>query len=145
MGPAYVFRLSTQELVSTLLAEDGELNDWFGFSAAIDSGRFLVGARYDTDYEIGLDGSAYLFDAAKGQQLDKLLPPVDQSQGTALLPALDGLIPIPVTSPLGEWKLFAQFPQALAPGMPLVLQAWLLDGNAVQGYSASNGLETASF
>ena len=56
-----------------LLPSDGFANQEFGYSVAIDDGVIAVGARFDDDD--GADsGSAYLFDAATGSLLGKLLP-----------------------------------------------------------------------
>jgi WD40 repeat protein len=55
-----------------LLPSDGEFEDYFGHSIAIDSGVVVVGAYLDDD--TGTDsGSAYLFDSVTGVQLAKLL------------------------------------------------------------------------
>jgi len=56
-----------------LLPSDGAAGHEFGYSVAVDAGVVAVGARFDDDN--GADsGSAYLFDAASGSQLVKLLP-----------------------------------------------------------------------
>ena len=61
-----------------LLPGDGGSGHEFGYSVAIDNGVIAVGARFDDDN--GADsGSAYLFDAATGSELVKLLP----TDGTA--------------------------------------------------------------
>ena len=51
---------------------DGNANQEFGFSVALSNGLLAVGARFDDDNGAQA-GSAYLYDAATGAQLDKLL------------------------------------------------------------------------
>lgn len=61
-----------------IVANDGAIDDEFGYSIAIDNGIIAVGMPYDDDN--GSDsGAAYLFDASTGNQIFKLLP----SDGTA--------------------------------------------------------------
>ena len=78
-GSAYLFDATTGRQVAKLLADDGAVNDRFGFSVAI-SGTpgnqiAIVGAFWDDDN--GIDsGSAYLFDIsdpANPTQIAKLL------------------------------------------------------------------------
>ncbi len=72
-GSAYLFDVETGELIFKLLPDDGAENDRFGNSIAIDNGVVVVGAALNDDQ--GADsGSVYLFDAASGTQLTKLLP-----------------------------------------------------------------------
>jgi FG-GAP repeat len=56
-----------------LIASDGELNERFGRSIAINNGIVAVGAHLDNDNG-NRSGSAYLFDASTGAQIAKLLP-----------------------------------------------------------------------
>lgn len=70
-----VFLLSTQTggPLGKLIPDDGAIDDRFGYSVDIDAGIVVVGAIGDDDG--GSDsGSAYLFDAATGVQLHKLVP-----------------------------------------------------------------------
>lgn len=56
-----------------LLPNDGSDANQFGFSVAVDRGIVAVGANYDDDH--GREsGSAYLFNAATGAEITKLLP-----------------------------------------------------------------------
>ncbi len=72
-GSAYLFDTSTGAQLFKLLPSDGAANDNFGFAIAIANGVVAVGAHWDDDN--GTDsGSAYLFDAATGAQIAKLLP-----------------------------------------------------------------------
>ena len=72
-GAAYLFDVATGTQLAKLLPDDGTEGDRFGRAIAIDSGVVAVGAFLDDDH--GEDsGSAYLFDAATGTQLAKLLP-----------------------------------------------------------------------
>jgi hypothetical protein len=71
-GAAYVFDAATGAEVWKLVAEDGQLDDSFGISVAIDGNRVVAGAPGDDD--LGLEaGAAYVFDLATGRQLAKLL------------------------------------------------------------------------
>lgn len=78
-GSTYLFDVQTGQQLRKLLPDDGAAGDWFGNGVAIDNGLVLVGApKADVN---GIDsGAAYLFDAASGAQLMKLLPE-DGSQG----------------------------------------------------------------
>ena len=77
-GLAYVYQRtgSTWVYVQTLEPGDPSAIQEFGWSAAIDSGRIVIGARGDD--EVGLDrGAAYVFVHDGGQWVEeaKLLPP----------------------------------------------------------------------
>ncbi len=72
-GAAYLFDVSTNNLIAKLLASDGFAQDKFGEAVAVSGSTAIVGAWSDDDN--GADsGSAYLFDAVTGQELHKLVP-----------------------------------------------------------------------
>ena len=71
-GGAYLFDASTGELLFTLQTTSGSPEDRFGSSIAIDNGIVAIGARTDDDNGLRA-GAAYLFDAATGQQITKLV------------------------------------------------------------------------
>lgn len=71
-GSVYVFDVSTGQQRLKLLADDGDADDYFGTSVAIEEDRIAVGAQWDDDN--GDSGSAYVFDATTGEQLYKLMP-----------------------------------------------------------------------
>ncbi len=71
-GAVYLFDATTGSQIMKLAPSDGEVNDYFGLSVAIDSGFVVVGAVADDGI-----GSAYVFDAATGAQIAKLLPDGD--------------------------------------------------------------------
>jgi len=72
-GCAYLFNVTTGEQIRKLLPTDGSSGDYFGGSVALSGNLALVGAYRDDDN--GSDsGSAYLFDVATGEQLQKLVP-----------------------------------------------------------------------
>ena len=73
-GSAFVYDLATDRWVSRLVPADGVENAFFGASVGISGGTVIVGAVNDDDNGF-LSGSAYLFDAATGQELAKLLDP----------------------------------------------------------------------
>jgi len=72
-GSAYLFNASTGTQLFKILPSDGAANDSFGISIAIDNGFVAVGAWADDDNG-NASGSAYIFDAATGTQLFKILP-----------------------------------------------------------------------
>lgn len=72
-GTAYLFDSETGSLLHKLTAEDGASRDEFGHSIALDAGLVVVGAVHDADLGFW-SGSAFVFDAATGAQLQKLLP-----------------------------------------------------------------------
>jgi len=73
-GAAYIYDISDPAspiFVEKITADDAEANDGFGRVVDIDGGIAIAGARSDSDAGQS-SGSAYLFDAATGQQLHKL-------------------------------------------------------------------------
>ncbi|MCH8878385.1 MAG: FG-GAP repeat protein [Planctomycetes bacterium] len=70
-GSAYVFDVATGQQLHKLTAHDGTAEDFFGSSVAISGGIAIVGSRQHDDAGHN-SGSAYMFDVATGQQLDKL-------------------------------------------------------------------------
>ena len=98
-GSAYLFDTVTGALLHKLTAPDGAANDLFGGSVALSGGTALVGALDDDDNGTS-SGSAYLFDVATGDFIQKLTAPdgaandffgfsVALSGSTALVGALD--------------------------------------------------------
>ena len=71
-GAAYVFDASTGEQLHFIFPADGHDRDHFGASIAIDNGVLAIGANEDDD-SAWSGGSAYLFDAIDGTQIDKIL------------------------------------------------------------------------
>jgi len=71
-GSVYLFDAGTGTQSFKLVPIDGGAGDLFGSSVAIDSGVVAVGAPIDDDNGVG-SGSVYLFDAATGVQIAKLL------------------------------------------------------------------------
>ncbi|MFT5424088.1 MAG: hypothetical protein ACI89L_001880 [Phycisphaerales bacterium] len=72
-GAAYLFDANTGVQKLKLLADDGNMGDWFGSSVAMADGVVAVGARLDDDDGLQA-GSAYLFDSTTGAQITKMLP-----------------------------------------------------------------------
>ena len=72
-GSAYLFDAITGVQIVKLLPSDGAGGDLFGWSIAIADGVVAVGAQADDDNGSS-SGSAYLFDAATGVEIAKLLP-----------------------------------------------------------------------
>lgn len=72
-GAAFLFDAETGEQITIMIPDDGADSDLFGHSVAIDSGTIIVGA-YQANTGLPFAGAAYLFDAATGQQLMKLVP-----------------------------------------------------------------------
>ncbi|MCA9303906.1 MAG: FG-GAP repeat protein [Phycisphaerales bacterium] len=72
-GSAYIFRLSELSKPVKILAEDGRGGDRFGYSVAIEDGVIAIGAE-GHDLTTEGNGAAYLFDAATGLQIRKVVP-----------------------------------------------------------------------
>jgi FG-GAP repeat len=63
-GSAYFFDATTGAEIAKLLASDGEAQDYFGWSIAVDDGVIVVGAPQDGNQNGGFAGSAYLFNVS---------------------------------------------------------------------------------
>jgi FG-GAP repeat protein len=72
-GAVYLFNASTGAQTRKLLPNDGAEDDEFGRAVAMDGGIVAVGAHYGDDNGSN-SGVVYLFNAATGTQLRKLLP-----------------------------------------------------------------------
>ena len=72
-GSAYLFDVTTGNLLQKLKASDGAADDRFGFSVSLSGNMALVGSRLDDDNGSN-SGSAYLFDVTTGNLLQKLTP-----------------------------------------------------------------------
>ena len=72
-GSAYLFDTITGQQFAKLLPGDGAADDKFGRYVAIKGTTIVIGAWGDDDHG-NSSGSAYLFDAATGDELAKLLP-----------------------------------------------------------------------
>jgi len=71
-GSVYLFDATSGVQLAKLVASDGDVDNWFGFSVDMDNGMVAVGAMFDR-FD-GLDiGAAYLFDATTGEQVSKLI------------------------------------------------------------------------
>ena len=73
-GSIYIFEISTGQQLYKILPEDGAAQDEFGRSVAIDNGIVAVSSWKDDDNGSG-SGSAYVYDAASGALINKLLAP----------------------------------------------------------------------
>ena len=71
-GSAYLYDLTAGRQIAKLLPADGAGGDQFGWSVAINESIAIVGAWEDV-VNGAETGSAYLFDAAVGSQIAKLL------------------------------------------------------------------------
>ncbi len=71
-GSAYLYNMATGEELFKLTPDDGTAGDYFGGSCAIGGGRVVVGA-FGNDQAGDYAGAAYVYDAATGQQLHKLV------------------------------------------------------------------------
>lgn len=72
-GAAYLLDASTGSQIAKLTPSDGVSRGNFGREVAIDGGLVLVGAPFDSENG-DFSGAAYLFDAATGSELAKLMP-----------------------------------------------------------------------
>ena len=71
-GAAYTFDAATGDQLAYIVPDDGHDRDYFGRSISIDNGVVAIGADGDDD-NAWAAGSAYLYDALTGDQIDKLL------------------------------------------------------------------------
>lgn len=71
-GSAYLFDASSGLQMAKLIPADGHDRDHFGYSVALDAGLVAIGAEQDGDSGFN-SGSAYLFDASSGLELNKIL------------------------------------------------------------------------
>ncbi|MCH8047157.1 MAG: FG-GAP repeat protein [Planctomycetes bacterium] len=97
-GAAYVFDVTTGEQLFKLTASDGEADDRFGWSVAIDGTTAIVGARLDDDGGINA-GAAYLFDVISGEELAKLTASDADEADFFGSVAIDGSVSI-----VGAWR-----------------------------------------
>ncbi len=70
-GSAYAFDISTGKQLFKLLANDAELNDYFGTSVALSDHLAVIGANKGDGITTNT-GAAYVFDVTTGEQLSKL-------------------------------------------------------------------------
>ncbi len=85
-GSAYLFDVATGAQLTKLIPSDGHDRDHFGFSVALDAGVAAIGADEDDDSAFDA-GSAYLYDAASGTLMTKVLASdgaVDDAFGSAI-------------------------------------------------------------
>ena len=73
-GSAYLFDLTSGNLLQKFIAPDGVSNDRFGLSVAIDGNQALIGSYLDDD-KGSASGSAYLFDSTTGDLIQKIVAP----------------------------------------------------------------------
>ncbi|MGK7933817.1 MAG: FG-GAP repeat protein [Microcystaceae cyanobacterium] len=73
-GSAYLFDVTTGNLLQKLTAPDSAADDRFGTSVSLDGNIALVGSIFDDDNG-NESGSAYLFDVTTGNFLQKLTAP----------------------------------------------------------------------
>lgn len=71
-GAAYIFSAITGQQLLKLAADDGEMEDLFGYSVAMEDFIVVIGAQYDDDNGEHA-GAVYVFDTSRGRQLHKLL------------------------------------------------------------------------
>ena len=89
-GSAYLFDITTGDLLQKFIAPDGAIDDFLGFSVALDGDSALISAIYDDDNGTN-SGSAYLFDTTTGDLLQKFIAPDGASSDYfGLSVALDG-------------------------------------------------------
>jgi FG-GAP repeat len=72
-GSVYLFDATTGEQLAKLIASDGEANDHFGWSVAIENDLLAIGALWDDDNG-SKSGSVYIFDVLSGEQITKIVP-----------------------------------------------------------------------
>ncbi|MCP5559723.1 MAG: FG-GAP repeat protein [Verrucomicrobiaceae bacterium] len=72
-GAVYVMDLRTRGQLLKLIAGDGVAGDQFGYSVAVSGGLVVTGAVSDDHGATADAGSAYLFDAVSGSQINKFI------------------------------------------------------------------------
>jgi hypothetical protein len=105
VGQAYIFRRETTGwlLEATLQASDGDSDDIFGWSRAIDDDRAVISARNDEVDGLSQAGSAYVFelDPSAGQwiEVQKLTAkdPIEDALFGASVSMRDGVVAIGAT------------------------------------------------
>ena len=70
-GSAYVFDVTTGQQLRKLTADDGDVEDLFGYSVSVSDELAIIGAPRDNDAGEN-SGSAYVFNVTTGLQLHKL-------------------------------------------------------------------------
>ncbi|MCA9274447.1 MAG: FG-GAP repeat protein [Phycisphaerales bacterium] len=71
-GSVYIYQALTGVQTLKLHATDGAMDDWFGYSVAVDGGIVVVGAPLnDTPF---FSGSVYVFNILNGSLISKLFP-----------------------------------------------------------------------
>ncbi|MDJ0511321.1 MAG: PEP-CTERM sorting domain-containing protein [Crocosphaera sp.] len=96
-GAAYLYDITTGELLHKLTSPDASSYDYFGSSIAIDDNHVLIGSS-------GLDDSVYLFNVITGDLLHKFTPPDSAYNFSGLSVAIDdnyALIPSRGNGPFG--------------------------------------------
>ena len=73
-GSAYLFDISSGDLLHKFIAPDGASDDDFGLSVAVNGNYALIGSHKDDDNGSN-SGSAYLFDITTGNFLQKFVAP----------------------------------------------------------------------
>ena len=73
-GSAYLFDITSSELLRKLTAPDGTVGDAFGISVAIDGDYALIGSIF-SDGNVTNSGAAYLFNVTNGELLHKFTAP----------------------------------------------------------------------
>ena len=73
-GSAYLFDVTSGDLIQKIIAPDSDSEDIFGVSVAIDGNHALIGASGDDDNG-RKSGSAYLFDVSTGDLIQKIVAP----------------------------------------------------------------------
>ena len=77
-GSAYLFDVTSGDLVQEFFAPDGAPSDFFGYSVVLDGDSALISSLWDSDNG-PKGGSAYLFDITSGDLVQKFLAPEDTS------------------------------------------------------------------
>ena len=81
-GSAYIFDVTTGDLLQTLNNPTPERDDYFGRSVAVSGNTAVIGARFA--------GSAYIFDVTTGDLLQTLNNPVAEKSGFGWSVAVSG-------------------------------------------------------
>lgn len=72
-GAVYIFDLRTRQQLFRLVPDDASRFDFFGTSVAVEGDIVVIGATDDDEFGAS-SGAVYIFDAATGKQVHKLVP-----------------------------------------------------------------------
>ena len=141
-GAAFVYRVSTGQLVSKLWPEAPFLGDKFGACVAIEGGIVLVGAPDDNTTAVWA-GAVHVFDATTGTRLAKVVVPTGRDEHFGAAVAADGgrfLVGAPKAEPDPAGSRGAAYLFDLAT-LQLLQELRVTDASGSKGFGYAVALE----